>query len=497
MPSSIQAASSGPIGQRGPPPARDRDAGSPTSRGRRPPGPTSSTSAAGLSGGSGPSSGCSARHVAPGPGPGRARGRPRRASRRASRPPTTRPDRTAGPGVGSPRARRRQSATSPSAAPVSRTFGGSRPTRRMRDAARPSRAWSWTMRTRPVAASGRRAGVERAGGAGDGDAQGVDLARARAIPAARRPGAPRAVGSRTGGRRRTSRRVIRKPSSSPRPPSMRSITRSRGRSARDEGWKTRGGSGRMGPPGRTSGCPAIGPVGGGIASLRGSCTAVPVTGSSRVPVRARLARNRGLHHPRQARCRTVPDAHRHHDRIRRRRQPARGRRAQGPARARAGRLHGAEPRGARRPPRRSRCSTRSGWRSSSPVSASSTCCPATTSGSPASSRSGSRTRRPTAPRWPRCSTSSGSRPTCRSTRSLPIHNQLAKLLGRLSQRAHEVVELIWSALGRDERAPRDVGLPGDGHRGRRARRAVALRDAVQAPAHPRGRPQGLLRRLRT
>ena len=31
--------------------------------------------------------------------------------------------------------------------------------------------------------------------------------------------------------------------------------------------------------------------------------------------------------------------------------------------------------------------------------------------------------------------------------SLPIHNQLAKLLGRLSQRAHEVVELIWSASG--------------------------------------------------
>ena len=30
---------------------------------------------------------------------------------------------------------------------------------------------------------------------------------------------------------------------------------------------------------------------------------------------------------------------------------------------------------------------------------------------------------------------------------MPIHNQLAKLLGRLSQRAHEVVELIWSASG--------------------------------------------------
>ena len=30
---------------------------------------------------------------------------------------------------------------------------------------------------------------------------------------------------------------------------------------------------------------------------------------------------------------------------------------------------------------------------------------------------------------------------------LPIHNQIAKLLGRLSQRAHEVVELIWSSSG--------------------------------------------------
>ena len=30
---------------------------------------------------------------------------------------------------------------------------------------------------------------------------------------------------------------------------------------------------------------------------------------------------------------------------------------------------------------------------------------------------------------------------------LPVHNQIAKLLGRLSQRAHEVVELIWSSSG--------------------------------------------------
>ena len=172
-----------------------------------------------------------------------------------------------------------------------------------------------------------------------------------------------------------------------------------------------------------------------------------MTGSSRAAGSCQTGRNLGFHHPLRSpvsnspRCPPPPRPHLPASTASSRSSSARSRSSSTGSTTRCRTLR-------RSPPvSPTRSSTRSGWRSSSPVSASSTCCPATTSGSPASSTSGSRTRRPMAPRWARSSTSSASRPTCRPTRSLPIHNQLAKLLGRLSQRAHEVVELIWSASG--------------------------------------------------
>ena len=303
------------------------------------------------------------------------------------------------------------------------------------------------MRTRPVEVVRRRPGVERSGGARHRDAEGVDLGGAPGSRGARRRGA------RSSGRKPSCSRPVDVAQGDQEPvlvaeAAVDAVDQEvegqvrEGRGVEDEGWL-----GSHGTSGTARGCPAIGPRG-----RRDREPHRPVGGArDRIEpgrLRARLAgiRRRRII-PRAGPCRTVPDAPRHHDRTTRRRQPAPGRRAQGPAGPRAGGLHGPRPRGARRPPGRPAPVRPTGRDHRHRPRHRAPAAPPRRADRPVPRESGSTTRRPTAPRWPRSSTSSGSSPTGRPTRPLPIHNQLAKLLGRLSQRAHEVVELIWSSSG--------------------------------------------------